>query len=168
MGTGSGMFHLQFQQLLPWAAAVAACAASVVRLGPHSAGMSAEDCPMIPPCTHFACTHFVRHAEASFPPGGEVSRVSVCNEGIYNNCSERCRSAQRLIHWANGNMCATHGDAWTEREPRAAEAHGDLATNNLHTSLTHTHTRTHTMVLYGHFKASHNYFGSQVYFCVCH
>lgn len=32
-------------------------------------------------------------------------------------------------------MCATHGKAW------AAEAHGDLATNNLHT---HAHTQTHT------------------------
>lgn len=44
-------------------------------------------------------------------------------------------------------MCATHGEARTEWEPRAAEARGDLATNNLHTSLTHTHTGTQTHVL---------------------
>lgn len=59
---------------------------------------------------------------------------SNCNQGC-------CRKTQRRIHRANGNMCATHGRAWTKWEPRAGEAHWDLATNNHHTSLAYKHTR---------------------------
>lgn len=41
----------------------------------------------------------------------KADQVTVCNKGIYSNVCAGCCSAQRLIHMAAGNMCATHGEA---------------------------------------------------------
>ena len=93
-------------------------------------------------------------------------QVTVCNKGIYSNSSAGCCSAQRLIHMAAGNMCATHGEAWTEWEPQAGEAHRDLHTNNHHTSLTDAHMDPCSPLLQ-EVEVSHYDFSSQVVLSVC-
>lgn len=64
------------------------------------------------------------------------------------------------------NVCATHGEAWTEWEPQAGEAHRDLHTNNHHTSLTHAHMDPCSPLLQ-EVEVSHYYFSSQVVLSVC-
>lgn len=79
---------------------------------------------------YWLCPEFCRHFQS------KADKVSVCLEWKCSNCCEAWGSNARGFK-ESWSMCAPHGEAWTEREPRASEAHTDLSKNN-HTLLTCT------------------------------
>lgn len=164
MRTGSGMSHLQFQQLLPWAAAPV-CVAFAANV---SVAMRAEDRPTIPPCARFvrascALTSTVTLLSLQVERWGRSALV------MRGYTVTALRDAAPHKDWFTELMgtCVQHMAMLERSESHsAAGAHGDLAAREPSTHRSHMYT--YTTVLLGHFKAPRNYFGAQIYFRVGH
>lgn len=139
MRTGSGMSHLQFQQLLPWAA-VPVCVAFVAHV---SVAMSTEDGPIIPPAPTL-CVRPVPLTSTVKLLSLQVERWSRSAFVMRGYTVTALRDAAPHKDWFTELMgtCAQHMAMLERSESHsAAGAHGDLAAKKPpHIAHTCTHT----------------------------